>query len=131
MNIEIQTDESEETAKKLAQPIEFTSRGQRTRLLVLVSSLMLVLIGMNEARKPQNWRWMGFDQNGKQVKRSGKSDKEQIVFHESQYDEPEPNSNSTPANATGVPDSNQTETADGADPAEGAEPAEGGTCGRR
>ena len=79
MKIEIQTDESEDGPHKLAKPVEFNSKGQRTRLLVLVSSLMLVLIGMNEARKPENWAWMGFDRNGKQLKLSEKSDKSQIV----------------------------------------------------
>ena len=31
------------------------------RLLVLVGGLMLVLVMMDEARKPENWMWMGFN----------------------------------------------------------------------
>ena len=91
MKIEIQTDESDETVKKQVKPIEFRSRGHRTRLLVLVSALMLVLIGMNEARKPQNWSWMGFDRNGKQLKHSEKSGEGEgnVVVRESQYDAPD------------------------------------------
>ena len=88
MKIEIQTDESDETVKKQVKPIEFRSRGHRTRLLILVSALMLVLIGMNEARKPENWSWMGFDRNGKQLKTSEKSDEGSVVVRESQYDKP-------------------------------------------
>ena len=91
MKIEIQTDESDETVKKQVKPIEFRSRGHRTRLLVLVSALMLVLIGMNEARKPQNWSWMGFDRNGKQLKTRKKSNEGEgnVVVRESQYDAPD------------------------------------------
>ena len=94
MNIEIQSDEPEETKKALSRPIEFNSRGQRTRLLVLVVMLMLVLIGMKEAGKAKNWRWMGFGADGKQLKHSEEeadekkveADEKKIVFRESQYD---------------------------------------------
>ena len=39
-------------------PRDYFSRREQYRLLVLVSMLMFVLIAMNEARKPQNWRWL-------------------------------------------------------------------------
>ena len=36
----------------------YSSRREQYRLMVLVCSLMLVLVLMNEARKPQNWSWL-------------------------------------------------------------------------
>ena len=115
MKIEIQTDESEDGPHKLAKPVEFNSKGQRTRLLVLVSSLMLVLIGMNEARKPENWAWMGFDRNGKQLKLSEKSDKSQIVVRESQYDTPDESLPSNTGSTGDLPSLDQNESSDVSD----------------
>lgn len=41
-------------------PPNYSSRGMQFRLMVLVASLMIVLVAMDEARKPENWAWMGF-----------------------------------------------------------------------
>lgn len=38
----------------------YSSRSMRLRLMMLVAALMLVLVAMDEARKPENWAWMGF-----------------------------------------------------------------------
>ena len=49
-------------------PIRFGSRpgksgvAAKLRLMTLVTALMLVLVAMNEARKPENWAWLGLDQ---------------------------------------------------------------------
>ncbi len=67
MNFEIQTDPDEREPRKLAPPPDYSDRGVKARLLVLVGAFMLVIVLMNEARKPENWRWMGFDEQGKQV----------------------------------------------------------------
>lgn len=39
-------------------PPNYLSRREQYRLFVLSTSLMLVLVMMNEARKPANWRWL-------------------------------------------------------------------------
>ncbi len=39
-------------------PPDYFAHRQQYRLLALVFSLMLILFLMNEAAKPQNWRWM-------------------------------------------------------------------------
>ena len=39
-------------------PKNYLARREQLRLLMLVGSLMLVIILMNEARKPQNWAWL-------------------------------------------------------------------------
>ncbi|MCH2120502.1 MAG: hypothetical protein MK136_04675 [Pirellulaceae bacterium] len=43
------------------RPPNYGSRSMQFRLLVLVGGLMLVLVMMDEARKPENWMWMGFN----------------------------------------------------------------------
>ncbi len=43
---------------KSPPPRNYFARKEQYRLLMLVSTLMLVLVMMNEARKPRNWRWM-------------------------------------------------------------------------
>lgn len=53
------------------------------KLWTLVGALMFVLFMMNEARKPENWRWMGFDEEGKQKK---KEEDKKFIFEEAQYD---------------------------------------------
>lgn len=40
------------------EPRDYFSRREQWRLLMLVMSLGLVLILINEARKPENWRWL-------------------------------------------------------------------------
>ncbi len=40
------------------KPRDYFSRREQWRLLLLVMSLGLVLILMNEARKPENWQWL-------------------------------------------------------------------------
>ena len=39
-------------------PPNYLSRKEQYRLFVLCTSLMLVLVMMNEARKPTNWKWL-------------------------------------------------------------------------
>lgn len=39
-------------------PRNYLARREQLRLLLLVGGLMLIFILMNEARKPQNWRWL-------------------------------------------------------------------------
>jgi len=51
-------------------PSNFQSRGVQVRILMLVFSVMLVLVMMNEARKPENWYWMWAGQNGEFVEQS-------------------------------------------------------------
>ena len=48
-------------SKSPNRPPNYNSRSMQFRLLVLVSGLMLVLVMMDEARKPKNWMWMGFE----------------------------------------------------------------------
>jgi len=44
------------------RPPDYGSRSMQFRLLLMVGLLMLVLVGMDEARKPHNWAWMGFEE---------------------------------------------------------------------
>lgn len=62
MRIEIQTD-SEEHRSPLKAPPNYQSPRVRLKLLSLFVALMLVLILMKEAKKPEHWQWMGFQQN--------------------------------------------------------------------
>ncbi len=62
MKIEIETDGEELVpANPRPAPTDFTSRAIRLRLMMLFGMLILVVILMKEAGKPENWRWMGFD----------------------------------------------------------------------
>ncbi|MGE0757975.1 MAG: hypothetical protein AB7O38_13185 [Pirellulaceae bacterium] len=50
---------SPETRTRIgSQPIDYRSRRIRVQLFVLTAALMAVLVGMNEARKPETWRWL-------------------------------------------------------------------------
>ncbi|MCO6453906.1 MAG: hypothetical protein J5I93_01210, partial [Pirellulaceae bacterium] len=49
------------TNPKLRPPPNYFSRGVQTRLLVLVTMFMLVLLLMGEAAKPKNWQWLFAD----------------------------------------------------------------------
>lgn len=83
MDTKIDTEDSAPTNELHQPPANFTSRGAKMKLLVLVSALMFVLVMMNEARKPKNWQWMGFDNQGKQTQ---KNDQKKIVYEEAQYE---------------------------------------------
>ncbi len=61
MKIDIQCD-PEEPRKPVRPPTDFTSRAVRIRLMMLFGMLIFVLVLMREARKPQNWEWLGFGQ---------------------------------------------------------------------
>lgn len=52
----------------IVPPIDKTSKAIRTRLLMLFSMLILIIVAMNEAGKPERWEWMGFDQPPTSVK---------------------------------------------------------------
>lgn len=52
--------EPEPSRNPVRPPPDYTSFAFRARLGLLVGSLLLVLILMQEARKPENWEWMGF-----------------------------------------------------------------------
>jgi hypothetical protein len=86
MHINIESTETGDKPAPSKPPPDFMSRGAKLKLLTLVGSLMLVLVLMNEARKPDNWKWMGFDEQGKQLEASEKSKK--FVIEEAQYDSP-------------------------------------------
>ena len=47
--------------KRPDESIRGYTRAVRRKLYFLFAMLILVIIMMNEARKPQNWMWMGFD----------------------------------------------------------------------
>ena len=63
MNIQIKIDPDDEPLKRrpLRPPPNYQSRGFRLRLMTLFAALVLVLILMQEAGKPERWEWMGFD----------------------------------------------------------------------
>lgn len=54
----MQPDPTRLANSKRKPPPNYFSRGEQYRLFLLVSMLMLVLIMMNEARKPKTWAWM-------------------------------------------------------------------------
>ncbi|MEZ6093746.1 MAG: hypothetical protein R3C03_05850 [Pirellulaceae bacterium] len=89
--------------------LDLSSGAVRIRLFMLVFGLMLVLVCMNEARKPENWRWMGFDANGN-------------ISTEKQNQEEKPKS--TPP-ATVLPNASQPDSDDSVDRLDDALPAEG------
>ncbi len=63
--IQLLTDEPENPRRrKLAPPTDYSSRAVKIRLFSLVVGLMLLLVLMTEARKPERWAWMGFDEYG-------------------------------------------------------------------
>ncbi len=62
MRIEIQTDPEEHRSPVKAPP-NYLSTRMRLKLLSLFGALVLVLILMKEAKKPERWEWMGFEQN--------------------------------------------------------------------
>lgn len=88
--IKIESNESAERKKPVQPPPDYTSRGMKMKLWTLVATLLFVLLMMNEARKPENWRWMGFDENGKQKK---KVEEKKFIFEEAQYDTQDSDSN--------------------------------------
>lgn len=51
-------DRSPPGKQKRLPPPNYFSRKEQYRLLIMCATLMLVLVMMNEARKPQNWKWM-------------------------------------------------------------------------
>lgn len=52
-------------AKSVAPPPNYSSRAVRMRLFTLFGALVLVIILMQEAGKPERWEWMGFDKVNK------------------------------------------------------------------
>lgn len=68
MNFQLKIDDDEPLQRRpLRPPPDFQSRGFRLRLLTLFAALVLVLILMQEAGKPERWEWMGFDRAAPQV----------------------------------------------------------------
>ncbi len=59
MKIDIQ-DESAPPRGPIKARVDFTSRGTKLRLMSLFAALLLVLIAMKEAKKPETWAWLGF-----------------------------------------------------------------------
>ena len=49
-----------QTKKAASKRTNFSTRAVKLRLFALVCGVMLVLVLMFEARKPDNWAWMGF-----------------------------------------------------------------------
>lgn len=68
MNIQLQIDEDDEplAQRPLGPPPNYQSRGFRLRLMTLFAALVLVLVLMKEAGKPERWAWMGFDRAASQ-----------------------------------------------------------------
>lgn len=87
MDINTEPEEKPTLRTTIQPPPDYTSRATRIKLFVLVGSLMLVLVMMNEARKPDNWKWMGFDKDGKQTQPEKQPD---YVIQEQQYEPREP-----------------------------------------
>jgi hypothetical protein len=55
------TDAADSTPKSILTPRTRPQNGLRTKMLMLIGMLGLVLFAMSEAGKPENWAWMGFD----------------------------------------------------------------------
>ena len=55
--------DSDSSSKRRA-PRNYLARREQLRLLMMVGSLMLVIILMNEARKPKHWRWLTGPEGG-------------------------------------------------------------------
>lgn len=73
MNIfsELDPDQEDSIGSPASRSTNYRSRSVRIRLFVLVTLFMLVLVMMDEARKPRNWAWMGFDSPASQTEKSG------------------------------------------------------------
>lgn len=54
---------AESVGEKPATSVKGYTRAVRRKLYFLFALLLLVIIMMKEARKPENWMWMGFDRN--------------------------------------------------------------------
>lgn len=48
--------------ESIVPPIDKTSKAIRLKLLMLFSMLVLIIVAMYEAGKPERWEWMGFEQ---------------------------------------------------------------------
>lgn len=55
------SDTADNQEKSLLQPRPFPAASIRLKLIMLVAMLGLVIVAMNEAGKPENWAWMGFE----------------------------------------------------------------------
>ena len=67
MNFDIDNEEDKPIrTESIVPPSTFSTKGIRLRLMMLLGMLILVIILMKEAGKPERWEWMGFDkvQNG-------------------------------------------------------------------
>lgn len=60
--------------RRTPRPRNYLSRREQWRLLVLVLSLGLVFILMNEARKPKNWHWLTSAGDGPEESRAGSAE---------------------------------------------------------
>ena len=60
-NLNLDDDDRALPRRPLGPPKDFTSRAFRLRLMSLFAGLILVVILMQEAGKPERWAWMGFD----------------------------------------------------------------------
>ncbi len=49
--------------KSIVPPMRKSSGGLGFRILTLVAMLLMVIVAMHEAGKPERWEWMGFDQS--------------------------------------------------------------------
>lgn len=68
MNIQLQIDDDEPLQRRpLGPPPDYQSFGFRMRLATLFAALLLVLVLMQEAGKPERWEWMGVDRAAPQV----------------------------------------------------------------
>ncbi|QDU93110.1 hypothetical protein [Lignipirellula cremea] len=56
--METSSDRGSGPRKQLRSPPNYKTRGVQVRLMALVFSILLVLLLMNQARKPQTWAWM-------------------------------------------------------------------------
>ena len=76
------------------------SRAIRMRLMMLFASLILVIILMKEAGKPERWKWMGFDEpKPADVQTTGQnSDDARTKTNPAQTDSPQTNDHEASAN---------------------------------
>lgn len=75
MPIQIQSDPEDHQRREIKRPPNYMSVGMRLRLGGLFAALILVLIMMKEARKPERWEWMGFDKTNPAVEANKETEK--------------------------------------------------------
>ena len=91
-------------SESVVPPVDKTSKAIRLKLLMLFSMLILIIIAINEAGKPERWEWMGFDQPPTSVKTMdlGHQADQTAAKIEFEQNTGERNADPTPGNKTGI-----------------------------